>query len=193
MADQNSSIGNHLAELYNSIHIHNQHVEDAKAKVQEAEKALAKVKSDFADYLKQQGIDKLLAPTQTEAPSNGGKTGNGVTKERKTRTSSDELKSQYEINKAKYKPEHYDKFNGVNTTTGLPIMYKGRSAKNQEIAAQMTDDNRDYEALIGGFTEENHPESLADKESAENQSQPDTAPKAASKSKSKAKAEEVAA
>jgi hypothetical protein len=165
MSEQTSSIGNHLAELYNSIHLHNKHVEDAKAKVQEAEKALAKVKSDFADYLKQQGIDKLLAPTQAEVePSNGGKTSNGASKERKPRISAEDKQTQVERNKATYTSAYP---NGIDERTGLPKRFKGRGQGNVGIDAQMKDDERDHQEKqqndASTFTEENHLESLDDK------------------------------
>ena len=54
MADQ-SSVGTHLAELYNNIQQFQQERDDATRK-------LEKAKKDFASYLKQSGIDKLLQP-----------------------------------------------------------------------------------------------------------------------------------
>lgn len=151
MVTEHSSVGTHLAELYNSIHEKQQGVEAAKAKVKEAEGELDKVKNTFADYLKSAGIDKLLAPAQAELFADaGGDTGNGAQKERKPRTSSADRQAEVERNKAIYTSEYPL---GLDEKTGLPKRYKGRGSANDTINAQMADDLRDYEAKQSGNSE----------------------------------------
>jgi hypothetical protein len=144
MADQ-SSVGAHLAELYTSIHTAQQRVEDAKAKVNEEELALAKVKNDFADYLKQVGVYNLLAPEQAQSESftADGSTPTNIVKERRARTSSADRQAEIERNRATYVSEYPL---GLDDKTGLPKRYKGRGSANDAINAQMKDDEREYEA-----------------------------------------------
>ena len=147
---ENSSVGNHLAELYNQIHLDQQAVEAAKENVRVAEQALEKTKATFANYLKESGIDKLLAPAQQQelfdsATPAGRKVRTGA--ERKPRTSSADKASEVERNKAIYVGSYPL---GINEKTGLPVRYKGRGSANEAIAAQMADDERDYAAKNAG-------------------------------------------
>ncbi len=149
---QNSSVGNHLAELYNQIHVDQQAVDAAKESVKQAEAALEKTKSTFANYLKESGIDKLLAPAQQHTalidldPNFGDHLGR-QRQERKPRTSSADKQAEVERNKAIYVGSYPL---GINEKTGLPVRYKGRSSANDAIDAQMQDDERDYSAKSNG-------------------------------------------
>lgn len=191
MADQ-SSVGSHLAELYNSIHQHQQEIEAAKEVVKEKEAALEKVKGQFLSYLREQGIDKLLAPAQADlfgaTASAPKKAAEG--KERKPRTSSADKQAEIDRNKAIYTSTYP---NGIDDKTGLPKRFKGRGQGNVDIDAQMKDDERDYEARNSGAEADDDdaqraklPESLATKEAA---AEPTTAAKPASKGKTKADAQ----
>jgi chromosome segregation ATPase len=178
MAEAESSVGQHLAELYNSIHQHEQKVEAAKAKVTEEEAALAKVKNQFADYLKQKGIYDLIAPAQAESSSHKASTNQKAeSKERKPRTSSADKQAEVERNKATYVSAYPL---GINERTGEPNRYKGRGTGNQEIDALMKDDKRDYEEKMKSIDDFLVPEASPE---------PKAAPKAASKSKTKAEAQ----
>ncbi|RYE20173.1 MAG: hypothetical protein EOP45_11495 [Sphingobacteriaceae bacterium] len=142
-----SSVGNHLADLYNQIHLDQQAVEAAKENVRVAEQALEKTKLSFANYLKESGIDKLLAPAVQQqdlfATRGRAELATGKPQERKPRTSSADKANEVERNKAIYTSQYV---NGINEKTGLPVRFKGRSSANEAIDAQMRDDERDYQA-----------------------------------------------
>jgi len=136
-AQQQSSVGTHLSELYNDI----QRFQEER---DEADRNLNKAKQTFAKYLKQAGIDKLLnSGDQSKVFGESG----GEKKERvkrgpnKSQEERDEEKQQYVRNKEIYVSTYP---NGINQNTGLPIRFKGRDKRNEGIDAQMADDERDY-------------------------------------------------
>lgn len=147
MADT-SSVGKHLAELFDEMQLHKSELEAAEANVKKVQDLITFAKGKIADYLKKENIFELIAPPQTdsskeESESSKPKKAKG---ERGPRTSLADKQAEYEKNRAMYKPENYEEYNGVNKTTGLPVKYKGRGDKNNLIIAQMEDDKRAYEA-----------------------------------------------
>lgn len=152
MAEQ-SSIGNHLAELWNSIQHHTKAVEEAEEAVKTAKSNLQSEKAKFAKYLTDQQIDKLIFPsdTQIKFEQKGNKEDKNTSESsRKPRTSPKVLEAQTNRNRLAFKEENYQPL-GLNKI-GEPAKYKGNGSKNAEIKNQMEQDIRDYEDQYGSFT-----------------------------------------
>lgn len=142
--DQNqSSIGANIAQLYDSI---------AKLKQQKEtiDQDIATAQKQLVDYLKQIGVYNMLQPDTDKTDGFRLTAPEGKTKRtRQTKTAdqkADEAK-QVELNKLVYKGKYP---NGINDTTGLPVKFKGRDARNESILAQMKDDEREYASSQSG-------------------------------------------
>jgi hypothetical protein len=170
MAEQattQSAVGTDIAKLYETIsnfqgeinEIEQRHSQERaeleqkhKAELSEKNNEFNKAKASFASYLKQAGIEGLFATAPTANGKGKGKQADlfGATdakKERKPRTSSDEVKASLERNKAIY-TSTYEL--GVDEKTGLPKRYKGRSQKNVDIDRMMKQDEEAYAASNAG-------------------------------------------
>ncbi|AII50395.1 hypothetical protein [Hymenobacter sp. APR13] len=142
--DQNqTSVGANIAQLYDSI---------AKLKQQklDIDTEITSAQNKLVDYLKQIGVYNMLQPDTDKAEGFQLTSPEGKTKRtRQTKTAdqkADEAK-QVELNKLVYKGKYP---NGINATTGLPVKYKGRDARNEEILAMMKDDEREYASSQSG-------------------------------------------
>ena len=100
-------------------------------------------KQGLEDTLKGLGLGDILSNLTGKAPAKAkGKQPNlfdsaDAKKERKPRTSSDDLKATLERNKATY-TSTYEL--GIDEKTGFPKRFKGRGKKNVDIKAQMEAD-----------------------------------------------------
>jgi hypothetical protein len=149
MAEQ-SSIGNHLAELYDSIHKHQKLVEEAEENVKTAKRNLQKQREKFAKYLTDNKIHELIFPAQDakpeateEKPSDGNP--------RKERIKPNVLKATIARNRLIYNSENYQPL-GVNKL-GEPVKYKGNSSKNAEVNKRKEQDIQRYEDQYGPITD----------------------------------------
>jgi hypothetical protein len=150
-----SAVGTDIASLYESISnfqseinaIEERHSQERtaleqkhKGELSEKNNEFNKAKASFASYLKQAGIDTLLAPEQAKGKGKQANLFGDAEKSTRSRKSSDEVKATLERNRAIYTSTYP---NGVDAKTGLPIRFKGRSTKNEEIDALMKDDERE--------------------------------------------------
>ena len=143
-----SAIGTQIAELWSSIASFQTELDTLKERQSVAIRELGlkhkeelakldakseKAKKEFADYLKDAGIDTVLAPAKSKPKA---KVENKNTTP-KTRTSSKDKNAAIERNRSIY-TSSYEK--GINEKTGLPNKHQGRSNKNQEIDKLMKQD-----------------------------------------------------
>lgn len=154
-----SAVGTDIANLFETIsrfqneinQIEERHAQERAALNDKHRTELAeknddfnRAKASFASYLKQAGIDTLLAPTTASKGKGKGKKNNTSdnTKDRKPRSSSDDVQKQLAIAQTVFTASNYQE-KGLDKKTGWPVRHRGNSTKNEMLDAMMMDDARE--------------------------------------------------